>query len=241
MKIFVTFILMVTSVICAVTAISPFWSVTSAAAQVTSSLTIQPGTGRVGIGTAAPGTTLDVAGDVRASGAINAGTVSAPGMWVVIANTTLGAQAPSIDITGIPTTYTMLKLAFSLANTDVADRWVWIRFNGDVGASYSRIYKGLWSPCDLGENNQTAGLLTHVVRAASPVYWTTGEVLINNVASQRKQVTGFSADHYPGIIACMGLTNSTWNNTLSSISRITLFIDAGSFPAGSRVTLYGSY
>ncbi len=189
MKIFVTFILMVTSVICAVTVISPFGSVTSAAAQVTSSLTIQPGTGRVGIGTAAPGTTLDVAGDVRALVAISAGPVSAPGMWVVIANTTLVAPVSSIDIASIPSTYTMLKPAFSLANTDVTDRWVWVRFNGDVGANYSRIYKSIWSPCDLGENNQTAGVLTHVVRAASPAYWTTGEVLINNVASQRKQVT----------------------------------------------------
>lgn len=159
-----------------------------------------------------------------------------------IYNTTLGAPAASVDITGIIDDYAHLLIVASLGSDTASNIGVNLRFNNDSAANYDRQYvAGNAASASALESFAVAAITVGNINSligASPVM-----VLVPNYAST-------ALGHKPAL-ALSGLKTSTatagmsifatfgsWRST-AAINRVTLLAASGNFAAGSRVTIYG--
>lgn len=185
--------------------------------------------------------------DSRVRAQVGAGDVLGPTSDLVkLADVTLGADAASIDIQGIPGTYAHLELDFSLRSTNANTDELWLRFNNDSGAAkYAGVFAGQ-GPGAADAQAHGPGSKAQVTRlpggSASAGHFAAGRIVIPEYASgKRKQFFG-----HMGLQTAMA-ANSNYSHHLefiyddvAAINRITLFAGVGpNLLAGSRATLYG--
>jgi hypothetical protein len=164
------------------------------------------------------------------------------GFMRMLADTTLGGSAASIDFTSIPSTFAHLMLVAYLRGDAVAAFVnALVRFNNDSGANY--LYEQLngsgATPGSSTASGQTAAMASQVAAAASAgaglftpiVAWIPGYAS----TVQTKNLLALSL--YAGT-PLLQLTGSNWSNT-AAINRLTLLPSSGSWITGSRFTLYG--
>lgn len=161
-------------------------------------------------------------------------------------DTTLGVDAASVDITGIPATFAHLKLVI-YARSDVAATFtnLYLRFNGDTGANY---------------DYQTLSANATSVAAAEGVAQTVmqlGYMPANTAVANSFGACEAVIPHYAGATNHKAVTASThvrhtnasggirldtsagdWR-AATAINQITVLGPSGNLKAGTRVTLYG--
>jgi hypothetical protein len=169
-----------------------------------------------------------------------------PAGMVLIADSTLGADAASFDITGIPGTYKHLQIVASLRSTKSAATFdaVRIRFNNDSGTNYQNAIQYAVDGLDeMVEENAATGGYTEAMAASSPAgSFAACTVWIPDYASTVTTYKNFTSTSgglkdvtAPHIVDAGG----SWNSGGTAITRITLTPGTGpNFLAGSRVTVY---
>lgn len=164
----------------------------------------------------------------------------------VIYDKLLLVDEASFDIP-IPATYKDLRVVFHGRSTEAAaNSAMYIRFNNDTGSNYS------WEQSrDLGSTVSASGVagdtkiqLQDVIPAAtSPASYASACVIdipnyIDTTFFQSILALAYGAravaitDHF------LNVTGAKWRN-VARIDRLTIFLNAGLFAAGSRVTVYG--
>ncbi len=168
------------------------------------------------------------------------------GNWFMLADSTLGADAASIDFTSISGSYAHLwLLLYARSDTASGETSVAARFNNDSGANYyhERINAGVTTVTAaevLGATSFRFGRCPANTATAND--FGANEMVILNYANStnRKSVmsraASFASTASSGIQLELGAEG--WDNT-AAISRITMFPGAGNFRAGTRATLYG--
>lgn len=168
------------------------------------------------------------------------------GLPVMIANSTLGADAANIDFQSIPSHYAHLMLECYLrSDTAAAAQTVMYRLNNDSAGNYDyQFVAGSAAVASAGETfasgvarigtmpaNTAGANLFCAVTAVFPHYANTA----NNKAAESQSA------HKSGT-ASGNLESSAWASfwrSNSAINRITILGGAGNLKSGSRVTLYG--
>ena len=170
------------------------------------------------------------------------------GGFTQIAQHTLASAAPSVTFSGIPNTFTSLKLVINARSTDAAtqDNMI-IQFNADTTAAdyiFQVLFpNGAGTP---GGGQGTNGVIAAIAAASALASVFSGvEIIIPGYAgttwlktalSQAGALAGASFAAASGFLLYAGVT---WNNT-AAISSITLALATGpDFAAGSQFTLYG--
>lgn len=159
-----------------------------------------------------------------------------------IYDTTLGAPAASVDVTGIISGYAHLLIVAYLGSDTASNQNILLRFNNDSAANYDRQYVAGNAAAasaleSLAQTSISVGV-THSAVGASPV------MLV--VPSYSSTALG-----HKSVLALSGLKTGTATTNLSmyatfgswrataAINRVTLLPAAGNFATGSRVTIYG--
>jgi len=169
------------------------------------------------------------------------------GGFTTIFTTTLAAPATSIDITGIPGTFTTLRL-YTLLRSDGAVAGTTVTqvvFNGDTGANYdfAQVFGNSGGAGGGASSSITHALSPIEIRGGSEAnLFGTSESIIAFYAntSTFKTIyslfgTGFSTAN----LSAAGLTTSTWRST-AVINRITLSPNDGThYVTGCVVLLEG--
>lgn len=162
-----------------------------------------------------------------------------PATYEPLATTTLSSAASSITFSGIPSTYTDLKLVF-VGTTTLNGETMYYRFNGDSGTNYSitQLYgtgtsvatRSLTSATQL---STTYGYSLHDV---TPQYIF---IEILSYSGSRNKVTiGAHAGDNNGA-GGVDVTSGLWRNT-AVINSIFMFASGGTtFKSGTTATLYG--
>lgn len=164
------------------------------------------------------------------------------GFMRMIADTTLGASAATVDFTSIPATFAHLMLV-GLARGDTAavTTSILLRFNGDAGASYAvELLQGSGAAASAaaatGGTSMQLGSIA-AATAADTVFtpvWCLIPNYLNTVAGKDALSLCYSA----GGTQLVQLAGGHWPN-LTAVNRITLLLAAGNFLTGTRFTLYG--
>jgi hypothetical protein len=153
-----------------------------------------------------------------------------------ITTTTLGSNSSSITISGVPNTYTDLKLIYVGANNDTP--WLSLQFSNDTVDNYSStsIYGDGSSVGNFQESGSTSMRIGYPLNSTTPSlveldifsYTSSGYKTVLSRLSNNLNGSGHSWRN-------VGL----WRNS-SSVSSIKLLAPGGSlFYAGATVTLYG--
>lgn len=168
------------------------------------------------------------------------------GLMVRLANTTLGSSAASIDFSSIPSIYAHLFFLIYLRGTDAgANVGGSVRFNGDTAGNYDAQYvNGHATTVSAAEvfaqgwaqmmSMPAAGAPANHFGAASltvPHY--AGTTLQKAAIAQWTEQTADSSNNLE-----VGKFGIAWRST-AAINRATFYPSAGSWAAGSRITLYG--
>lgn len=157
---------------------------------------------------------------------------------VVIASQTLGSASATITFSGIPATYTDLRLVVIGADNDSAGYNIRFQFNNDTGNNYSFT--------DLRGDGSSASSL----RVTNDNYIFAGSMPANNTIPFLATLDVFS---YAGSTFKTALVTSStdangsgstrrlvslWRST-SAITSIKLISNGGTYTAGTTATLYG--
>lgn len=160
------------------------------------------------------------------------------GVMEPIADVTLAAPSPNIDIQNIPATYAHLQIIASLRSADqtglVGAR---MRFNNDATVNYDSRYAvgidHIWltHSQEMAQSGAPAGVFT-LVEGLIARYTDVGErrTFVGQMETNTYDGTNNATTHAVG---------GTWRNTIDAINRITIYATGGTLAAGSRVTLYG--
>jgi hypothetical protein len=165
---------------------------------------------------------------------------------VLLSDTTLGSDAASIDITGIPGSYKHLRIIALVRSTRAGqpgDNWR-LRFNNDSGANYytqSVFASGVAE--DGAEEIAASGTLGNCPGAtATSGFFAPVDATIVDYASttKAKVVTGthLSPTGVTTGLLRMQAAGWVWNST-AAINRITVLAANGNLLAGTRLTIYG--
>ncbi len=164
-----------------------------------------------------------------------------PDTFVKIATVTVGSGgAASMDFTSIPSTYTDLKILYSIRGSS-ADADIRLAFNGSSTGYSVRILYGtgssVASASASGSFISYAGLQNPSTYTAST--FSNGEIYIPNYAgSNQKSVSGDAVNENNATAAITELGASLWTGT-AAISSISITHPAANFVQYSTATLYG--
>lgn len=160
----------------------------------------------------------------------------------LVADSTLGGAAATIDLTGLPTTYAaLLVLVEGRSDTAAAFTTMLARFNNDSGANYSYVnFNASAAGTFTVGGGATSIELDHVLPAATAAASNAGmSALWIPAYSQTTFFKSFWAGQtgYDAANFTSGLVGGRWAST-AAINRITLLPGAGNFIAGSRASVY---
>lgn len=160
-----------------------------------------------------------------------------PVTYNTISTSTLGTASPTIDITGIPNTYTDLKLVIVLASQSSAS-FLRMRVNSDTGGNYygigyygsrtSVFSTGLIANADRININDTSATFPSLAILD----------FISYTSSNTKNIIGFASSDFASTSGVLYNYGFTYKGA-SAISSINLWTTAGNFGIGSTVSLYG--
>lgn len=164
-----------------------------------------------------------------------------------IYDTTLGAAAASIDVTGIIDDYAHLRLVlYARGDTAALSTTVGLRFNNDSAGNYDQQYYTMrTTPANVVTAAHTS-IVCAVIPAASGTSGAVGvsEIVIPNYAGAtlRKAISwkGWAKETADGTTSGYGgvVGGGEWRST-AAVTRVTLTPAAGNFLAGTRLTIYG--
>lgn len=160
-----------------------------------------------------------------------------PSTYDAIATTTLGSASSSITFTGIPSTYTDLRLVVVMAGD--TSNTCFIRYNNDSGSSYSELM--LWG------NGTTVSTFVaggrNRIAIGSDIVGTTNSPFLAEI-----NIFGYAQSIYKTTLVATsedfngsGIVRrqaSTWQD-LTAINRIDIGRTGGNFNAGTIATIYG--
>ena len=161
-------------------------------------------------------------------------------------DTTLGAAAAQIDVTGIPATYAHLMLMLYARADATGPAFVnaLMRLNNDTSANYdyelmqcggTAINAAEW----FAQTGSWVGYIPDASAAAN--LFGTAMIQIPHYTNAVNNKAIISAAGYKtgGATGSMGsvLASTHWRSN-AAVNRLTLFLSAGNFVAGTRLTLY---
>ena len=154
-----------------------------------------------------------------------------------IATQTLGSSASSVTFSSIPQTFTDIVLVMNTKGT-ITGSYPRFQFNSDTGTNYSRTaLSGSGSAAQSGRDSN----LTAIVPEYNSSNQSSGfnfnsicHIMNYSNTSTYKTVLSRSNNANDGVDALVTLWRST-----SAINSIYIFLDSGSYAAGSTFTLYG--
>lgn len=162
-----------------------------------------------------------------------------------IYDTTLGASAASIDVTGISATYANLMMSiYARGDTASASTNTLMRFNGDTAANYD--YQQLHGAGASATAVETFAATSSIVmvapaNTAGANLFGSAEVFIPHYAgsTNNKQFVSIAASKFGTTTGLLfvDIFGGGWRST-AAINQITLFPAAGNFVAGTRVTIH---
>lgn len=171
---------------------------------------------------------------------------SPEGAYDALATVTLSSTTATIAFSGIPSGYKHLELACSLRtdNGTNGGNSVLMQFNNDTKTNYSRHFIGAYNGgTDIAGSASQSSINTHVAPAANGLsnVWGAGIITILDYSSNIKNKTsrsigGYSQNGTTGYEYVHQMSGGWYS--LDPITSISLFA-AGSFIAGSTVSLYG--
>jgi hypothetical protein len=168
------------------------------------------------------------------------------GFMRMLADTTLGSPAASIDFTSIPQTFAHLRLVLSARDTGAVTlaRPI-IRFNGDTAANYAAHWiENLLGVATANSSGVTTGLTCTQASGASATASLYGVNAIDipdyrgTTAYQEIAATFHACSTGGSALGSAGSGGGFWN-ALAAVTRITIVAGNTSFAAGTRATLYG--
>lgn len=160
-------------------------------------------------------------------------------------DTTLGADAASVDITGIPATFAHLRLLI-YARSDVGATYtqLYLRFNGDTGTNYdwqttASVATSVAADEGIGGTVLRVGHMPANTAVANS--FGACEVVIPAYTNASGHRALMSTSHVRTANASGGIRLDTtvgdWRG--GAINQITVLGPSGNLKAGTRVTLYG--
>jgi hypothetical protein len=157
--------------------------------------------------------------------------------YIALATTTLGSNAATVTFSSIPATYKDLIVVFNGGWINSSNGESIIRFNGDAGANYSRIYAlGDGSSTGSGAN---AGLTEGSWWAMDNSANSNSTLQIMDYSATDKHKTVLSrSNSFPGLYTLMMAGRWASTSAINQIS-ISTFGAGGSVRAGSTISLYG--
>lgn len=164
-----------------------------------------------------------------------------PATYEPIATTTLTTTATSITFSGIPSTYTDLRLVVvGVASSGVA---MCLRFNSDSTNKYSQTYLyGTGSTAASGRNTSLTRInLTQVTNFGQNglPQMVTVDIFSYAGSTNKTCLTTEAADQNAGGFDSVTNLVGVWRST-AAINNIFLYNDgSGSYAAGTTATLYG--
>jgi hypothetical protein len=163
-----------------------------------------------------------------------------PSTYEPIATTTVAVATTSISFTSIPSTYTDIRLVWTVRAT-AAGNFPTVRFNNDSGSNYSwtRIYGDGTSAASQRNTSRTGiGILwlDEVSSAADTFNLLTLDVFSYAGSTYKTSLTTASADKNGS--GTVERAVALWRST-SAINQIDLISGSSTFAAGTTATLYG--
>lgn len=167
------------------------------------------------------------------------------GALTQIAQQILGAPATTVTFSSIPGTFTSLMLqVFARGNAAAANDDVYMQFNGDTAANYTRQFSLVQNAAFLGGNAGGAkvGIMTIpcAVTTGNGFAVETINIIGYSQSVGNKGYTSFGGFNNTGGVGFLLNIWAEWNNT-APITSILLGLSAGGnqFVSGSIFTLYG--
>jgi hypothetical protein len=164
--------------------------------------------------------------------------MAAGNTYTQIASTTLGTAASSVTFSSIPSTYTDLVLISSVYKTGGSGQSGVFQLNGDTATNYSFTYlNGNGTSATSGRaTSQTYGSFDLWGQSMSDTTFEAHALNFQNYSN----TTTYKTILYRGNAVNKGLEQGVnlWRST-AAINSILLFLNAGSFVAGSTFNLYG--
>ena len=151
-----------------------------------------------------------------------------------IATTTLGSATNTVTFSSIPGTYTdLILIVDAIRDTGTSDDHL-VRFNGDTGNNYSRVYLyGDGSTASGGEQtNANAAYLIYLNSSVRGV----PQLHIMNYSNSTTYKTVLQRQNLPGTVTAINC--ASWRSN-SAITSITITTPANNFASTSTFTLYG--
>lgn len=169
---------------------------------------------------------------------------SAAGTLVKINETVLGATAASISFTGIPATYSHLRIVVQARGTLGGGGSInfMMRFNNDTAANYMWLLGSLYHTNSVATSEITnaTGLVVGMIPDGTAPAGRAGTITINIPnywrTSFQKIVNSAVGIDVTQLISTIG--SGRWNST-AAINRIDFLAQSGSLAAGTIVSLYG--
>jgi hypothetical protein len=162
-----------------------------------------------------------------------------------IFDSTLGASAASIDVTGISNTYAHLMISiYSRGDTAAISTDVMMRFNGDTAANYDwQRAMGIAAATSafetFAQTTMAVGFCPGSTAGAN--LFASQEVFIPNYAGSTNNKQHVSIHSMKAGTASTNLSVGIWGGSWRSnaaINQVTLLPQAGNFVAGTRVTVH---
>lgn len=163
-----------------------------------------------------------------------------------IFDTTLGASATTIDVTGISATYAHLMLSiYARSDVAAASTNLFIQLNGDNAANYD--YQQIIGNAAVVTAAESFGVANGAFLGNCPAntaganLFGTTQVFIPHYAgsTNNKQITtiaGYKIGTTTGSLVA-NMVGSSWRSN-AAINRITLIAPAGNLVAGTRLTIH---
>ena len=170
-----------------------------------------------------------------------AGAAGAAGAYDLLETTLISTNTASVTFSGLGSysDYKHLQIRL-LARASNDNSNVLMRFNADTGSNYALhgLYGSSSSVLSFASTSQTyivageSSLNSHAANSFSPAVT---DILDFSSTSKNKTVRTFSGNQIETFIA---LRSGLWMS-LNAVTSISLFLNSGSFVAGSRFSLYG--
>lgn len=168
------------------------------------------------------------------------------GYMRMLADTTLGGAAASIDFTSIPATFAHLMLVVcARSDTAALTTSILVRLNNDSAANYDSQYVlgngGTASAAETFAGTSVSAGNMPGGTAPANLFGQCDISIAHYAGSANNKVLRLSAAVKAGVTTTLlqsALAAGFWRSS-AAINRITLIPAAGNFAAGSRATLYG--